>query len=78
MDDRTKAKIFVFSFLVFVVIAAAMISNSRENITGGVVAEDCEIECKDHDDCDDRNDATLDGCAYPGTCASRCFNEYQG
>ncbi|MBW2991737.1 hypothetical protein KY345_00785 [Candidatus Woesearchaeota archaeon] len=79
MDDRDKAKLLVFGFLVFIVVAAALISNSREKITGGaVVGEDCEIECTDYTDCDDGDESTLDGCAYPGTCASRCFNEYRG
>lgn len=77
MDDRDKAKLFVFGFIVFVVMAAAFIGNSRENITGGVVAGDCEIECEEYYDCDDNDESTLDGCAYPGTCAARCFNEYQ-
>jgi hypothetical protein len=75
MDEKLKAKVLIFGFIVFVIIAAFAISNSREKITGGVVAENCNIECEDNKDCDDSNPNTLDGCAYPGSCSSRCFHE---
>lgn len=77
MDDRLKSKILIFGFVVFVIIAAFTISTTKEKITGGVVAENCDIECSGNEDCDDSNDNTLDGCAYPGSCSSRCFHEYK-
>jgi len=76
MDERLKAKILVTGFFVFILLAAVLISTSREKITGGVVAENCNIECASNADCDDKDEMTLDGCAYPGSCSSRCFHEY--
>lgn len=76
MDDREKAKLFVFGFVMFIIVAAMMIGGTREQITGRVVIEEgCYIECYDNIDCDDSNENTLDGCAYPGSCSSKCFHE---
>jgi hypothetical protein len=75
MDERLKARYLIYGFILFVIISAFLISTSREKITGGVVAEGCEIECSSNEDCDDMNDNTMDGCAYPGSCSSRCFHE---
>ena len=75
MDEKLRAKIFIIGFVLFIIAAAFLIGNSREKITGGVVADNCKIECSNNADCDDSNDNTLDGCAYPGSCSSRCFHE---
>lgn len=75
MDERVKAKILVFGFIVFMIAAAFIISKSRDTITGGAVVEGCEVECHNNEDCNDYNEYTLDGCAYPGTCAAKCFHE---
>ena len=77
MDEKLKAKIFIFGFILFVIIAAFAISTTKEKITGGVVANNCNIECSSNNDCDDSNPDTLDGCAYPKSCSSRCFHEYK-
>lgn len=75
MDERDKAKILLFGFVVFVLIAAFAISTTRDKITGGVIVEGCKIECNSNEDCDDGDYNTLDGCVYPGSCASKCFHE---
>ena len=75
MDDKTKAKLFVCGFILFFVVAAFAISNSREKITGNVIREDCKKECNSNTDCNDYDGNTLDGCVYPGTCASKCVHE---
>jgi|GEM_PF-3216737 len=75
MDERTKARILVMGFFIFTIMAAMIIGGSREKITGASVAEECKIECSSSADCDDGNDRTMDGCAYPGSCSSKCFYE---
>ena len=77
MDERLKAKILVIGFFVFIIAAALLISTSKDKITGGVVAENCDIECSSNADCDDSDEQTMDGCAYPGSCSSKCFHEYK-
>lgn len=72
MDEKTKPIIFMASFFIFVIAAAFIIGGLKGAITGEVVAEDCFVECSNNSGCDDNNPCTLDGCAYAGSCFSRC------
>ncbi len=72
MDDRHKPTMAVIYFLVFILVAAFVISGLRGQITGDVTAETCVVECYSNDNCDDEDACTLDGCAYPGSCAAKC------
>lgn len=68
-----KRPLIIFlSFLVFIILAAFLISGIRGTITGAASAENCVIECYNNQNCDDNNYCTLDGCAYPGSCAAKC------
>jgi len=67
-----KQLIIILSFLGFILVAAFVISGIRGAMTGAVSAENCIIECYSNQNCDDNDNCTLDGCAYPGSCAAKC------
>ena len=65
--------IVMVCFFVFLISAAFLLSKFKEPLTGNVVAGNCLGECHNNSECEDNDPCTMDGCAYPGTCSSRCI-----
>ena len=75
MDIKQKTRVITFAFILFFVVAAFAISQGKDSITGTVTLETCNIACETNEDCNDWDKNTLDGCAYPGSCSSKCIHE---
>jgi len=72
MNIKKNPTIIILAFLIFILAAAFIISGLRGTMTGAISAENCIIECYNNQNCEDNDNCTLDGCAYPGSCAAKC------